>query len=216
MPVGIVANNGEGGAGQGGTDPNVLFDMYTVCARLAGGASQGRGGAGQGVLFGEAGREGSPFSRGPLAAPTPLCPILPSSAHARPPSRPPPRRAAGILFSDAALKGAHFVQLCAQRGVPLLFLQARRPGGGAEGLLLGASEYLCAHTGRARDGKSTVCSAGEQARPESGQARQGALWHPASIGQLLRLRLRLRLRLLRLLSHLRDFFAPLPPPPPLP
>ncbi|PSC74671.1 methylcrotonoyl-carboxylase [Micractinium conductrix] len=29
----------------------------------------------------------------------------------------------GILFSDAALKGAHFVQLCAQRGVPLLFLQ---------------------------------------------------------------------------------------------
>jgi hypothetical protein len=32
--------------------------------------------------------------------------------------------AAGILFSEAALKGAHFVQLCAQRGIPLLFLQA--------------------------------------------------------------------------------------------
>ena len=30
---------------------------------------------------------------------------------------------AGVLHSDAALKGAHFVQLCAQRGVPLLFLQ---------------------------------------------------------------------------------------------
>jgi 3-methylcrotonyl-CoA carboxylase beta subunit len=29
----------------------------------------------------------------------------------------------GILFSDSALKGAHFVQLCAQRGVPLIFLQ---------------------------------------------------------------------------------------------
>jgi len=29
----------------------------------------------------------------------------------------------GILFSDSALKGAHFVQLCAQRGVPLVFLQ---------------------------------------------------------------------------------------------
>ncbi|MDA7968542.1 MAG: methylcrotonoyl-CoA carboxylase [Gammaproteobacteria bacterium] len=29
----------------------------------------------------------------------------------------------GILFSESALKGAHFVQLCAQRGVPLLFLQ---------------------------------------------------------------------------------------------
>ena len=29
----------------------------------------------------------------------------------------------GILFGDAAVKGAHFVELCAQRGVPLVFLQ---------------------------------------------------------------------------------------------
>mmetsp|Transcript_3371 Transcript_3371/g.8416 ORF Transcript_3371/g.8416 Transcript_3371/m.8416 type:complete len:567 (-) Transcript_3371:316-2016(-) len=29
----------------------------------------------------------------------------------------------GVLFSESAVKGAHFVQLCAQRGVPLLFLQ---------------------------------------------------------------------------------------------
>ncbi len=29
----------------------------------------------------------------------------------------------GILFGEAALKGAHFVELCAQRGIPLLFLQ---------------------------------------------------------------------------------------------
>lgn len=29
----------------------------------------------------------------------------------------------GILFSESALKGAHFVELCAQRGIPLLFLQ---------------------------------------------------------------------------------------------
>ena len=29
----------------------------------------------------------------------------------------------GVLKSDSALKGAHFVQLCAQRGVPLVFLQ---------------------------------------------------------------------------------------------
>jgi 3-methylcrotonyl-CoA carboxylase beta subunit len=29
----------------------------------------------------------------------------------------------GILFSDSALKGAHFVELCCQRGVPLIFLQ---------------------------------------------------------------------------------------------
>jgi acetyl-CoA carboxylase carboxyltransferase component len=30
---------------------------------------------------------------------------------------------AGVLFSESALKGAHFVELCVQRGVPLLFLQ---------------------------------------------------------------------------------------------
>lgn len=29
----------------------------------------------------------------------------------------------GILFSESALKGAHFVELCAQRGAPILFLQ---------------------------------------------------------------------------------------------
>jgi 3-methylcrotonyl-CoA carboxylase beta subunit len=29
----------------------------------------------------------------------------------------------GILFSDAALKGAHFIELCAQRKIPLVFLQ---------------------------------------------------------------------------------------------
>ncbi len=29
----------------------------------------------------------------------------------------------GILFSESALKGAHFIELCTQRGIPLLFLQ---------------------------------------------------------------------------------------------
>jgi 3-methylcrotonyl-CoA carboxylase beta subunit len=29
----------------------------------------------------------------------------------------------GVLLSEAALKGAHFVQLCAQRRIPLIFLQ---------------------------------------------------------------------------------------------
>ena len=29
----------------------------------------------------------------------------------------------GILFSESALKGAHFVELCCQRGIPLVFLQ---------------------------------------------------------------------------------------------
>ena len=30
---------------------------------------------------------------------------------------------AGILFSESAQKGAHFIELCAKRGIPLLFLQ---------------------------------------------------------------------------------------------
>ncbi len=29
----------------------------------------------------------------------------------------------GILFSESAVKGAHFIELCCQRGIPLLFLQ---------------------------------------------------------------------------------------------
>jgi 3-methylcrotonyl-CoA carboxylase beta subunit/propionyl-CoA carboxylase len=29
----------------------------------------------------------------------------------------------GVLFSESALKGAHFIELCGQRGVPLLFMQ---------------------------------------------------------------------------------------------
>jgi 3-methylcrotonyl-CoA carboxylase beta subunit len=32
----------------------------------------------------------------------------------------------GILFSESALKGAHFIQLCSQRGIPLIFLPVRR------------------------------------------------------------------------------------------
>src|SRR6202012_2277833 len=29
----------------------------------------------------------------------------------------------GILFGESALKGAHFIELCSQRGIPLVFLQ---------------------------------------------------------------------------------------------
>ena len=29
----------------------------------------------------------------------------------------------GILFAESARKGAHFIQLCDRRGIPLLFLQ---------------------------------------------------------------------------------------------
>lgn len=29
----------------------------------------------------------------------------------------------GILFNESALKGAHFIELCTQRNIPLVFLQ---------------------------------------------------------------------------------------------
>jgi 3-methylcrotonyl-CoA carboxylase beta subunit len=29
----------------------------------------------------------------------------------------------GILFSEAAVKAAHFIELCSQRNIPLLFVQ---------------------------------------------------------------------------------------------
>ena len=29
----------------------------------------------------------------------------------------------GILFSESSLKGAHFIELCCQRNIPLIFLQ---------------------------------------------------------------------------------------------
>jgi len=29
----------------------------------------------------------------------------------------------GVLFSESALKGSHFIELCCQRKIPLVFLQ---------------------------------------------------------------------------------------------
>ena len=53
----------------------------------------------------------------------------------------------GILFSESALKGAHFVQLCDRRGVPLLFLQ------NITGFMVG-QKYE--HAGIAKDGAKMV------------------------------------------------------------
>ncbi|MHB1164050.1 MAG: carboxyl transferase domain-containing protein [Candidatus Nanopelagicales bacterium] len=53
----------------------------------------------------------------------------------------------GILFSESALKGAHFVELCNQRGVPLVFLQ------NIAGFMVG-KEYET--SGIARDGAKLV------------------------------------------------------------
>ena len=53
----------------------------------------------------------------------------------------------GILFSESALKGAHFIELCAQRGIPLLFLQ------NITGFMVGRKYE---HEGIARNGAKMV------------------------------------------------------------
>ncbi len=53
----------------------------------------------------------------------------------------------GVLFSESALKGTHFIELCCQRGIPLLFLQ------NITGFMVG-KEYEAG--GIARDGAKMV------------------------------------------------------------
>ncbi len=53
----------------------------------------------------------------------------------------------GILFSESSLKGAHFIELCNQRGIPLVFLQ------NISGFMVGR-EYE--NKGIARDGAKLV------------------------------------------------------------
>ncbi|KAL9027051.1 MAG: hypothetical protein Q9196_004373 [Gyalolechia fulgens] len=53
----------------------------------------------------------------------------------------------GILFSSSALKGAHFIQLCTQRNVPLVFLQ------NISGFMVGAEAE---HGGIAKNGAKLV------------------------------------------------------------
>jgi 3-methylcrotonyl-CoA carboxylase beta subunit len=53
----------------------------------------------------------------------------------------------GILFSESALKGAHFIELCAKRRIPLIFLQ------NITGFMVG-QKYE--HGGIARDGAKMV------------------------------------------------------------
>jgi 3-methylcrotonyl-CoA carboxylase beta subunit len=53
----------------------------------------------------------------------------------------------GILFSESAQKGAHFIELCCQRGIPLLFLQ------NITGFMVG-QKYE--HGGIAKDGAKMV------------------------------------------------------------
>jgi 3-methylcrotonyl-CoA carboxylase beta subunit len=53
----------------------------------------------------------------------------------------------GILFSESALKGAHFIELCCQRGTPLVFLQ------NITGFMVGKKAE---HGGIAKDGAKLV------------------------------------------------------------
>jgi 3-methylcrotonyl-CoA carboxylase beta subunit len=53
----------------------------------------------------------------------------------------------GILFSESALKGAHFIQLCNRRGIPLVFLQ------NITGFMVGRKYE---HAGIAKDGAKMV------------------------------------------------------------
>jgi 3-methylcrotonyl-CoA carboxylase beta subunit len=53
----------------------------------------------------------------------------------------------GILFSESAQKGAHFIELCAQRGIPLIFLQ------NITGFMVGSKAE---HGGIAKDGAKLV------------------------------------------------------------
>ena len=63
----------------------------------------------------------------------------------------------GVLFSESALKAAHFVQLCCQRGVPILFLQ------NITGFMVG-KKYE--HKGIAKDGAKLVAAVATASVPK--------------------------------------------------
>ena len=63
----------------------------------------------------------------------------------------------GILFSESALKGAHFIELCSQRGIPLIFLQ------NVTGFMVG-SKYEAG--GIAKDGAKMVTAVACAAVPK--------------------------------------------------
>jgi len=63
----------------------------------------------------------------------------------------------GILFSESALKGTHFIELCSQRKIPLLFLQ------NITGFMVG-SQYE--HGGIAKDGAKLVAAVSNAAVPK--------------------------------------------------
>jgi len=63
----------------------------------------------------------------------------------------------GVLFSESALKGSHFIELCSQRGIPLLFLQ------NITGFMVG-QQYEA--RGIAKDGAKMVMAVSNAAVPK--------------------------------------------------
>ncbi|MAH17811.1 MAG: methylcrotonoyl-CoA carboxylase [Euryarchaeota archaeon] len=63
----------------------------------------------------------------------------------------------GVLFSESALKGTHFIEMCCQRGIPLLFLQ------NVTGFMVG-KEYEAG--GIAKDGAKMVMAVSNAAVPK--------------------------------------------------
>ena len=63
----------------------------------------------------------------------------------------------GILFSESALKGTHFIQLCCQRGTPLVFLQ------NITGFMVGKQFE---HKGITKDGAKMVNAVASAAVPK--------------------------------------------------
>ena len=63
----------------------------------------------------------------------------------------------GILFSESALKGTHFIQMCARRKVPLLFLQ------NITGFMVGRDDE---RGGIAKDGAKMVHAVANAAVPK--------------------------------------------------
>ncbi len=63
----------------------------------------------------------------------------------------------GILFSESALKGTHFIELCAQRGIPLVFLQ------NITGFMVGRKYE---NAGIAKDGAKMVTAVATAAVPK--------------------------------------------------
>lgn len=80
----------------------------------------------------------------------------------------------GVLRSESAQKGAHFVQLCAQRGVPLLFLQ------NITGFMVG-SWYEA--NGIAKDGAKMVMAVANAKVPHSPRPLPPSLplWSPLGL-----------------------------------